>query len=218
MPIHVTWLGHSCFSVRTSAGKIIIMDPYDASVGSLPDDLEADVLTISHHHFDHDNAKAVKGRPVIVDKPGRHEFDGFSITGISSWHDDQMGALRGPNLIFLLESEGIRLCHLGDLGAMPSRDELLRLEGIDMILIPVGGTYTIGPSEADKLISAIKPKIVMPMHYSMEPGIKKLLPLSAFLEGKQGAVRHGAREYELAKQGPQGSYPTYLVLEPVLGK
>ncbi len=218
MAMQVTWLGHSCFLVKASNGKRIVMDPYNQKVGMLPQELTADVVTVSHHHFDHDYIQAVKGRPVVVDKAGRHEFDGFRVTGIPSWHDDQMGAKRGPNMIFIVESEGIRLCHLGDLGVIPSKDELLRLEGIDMLLIPIGGTFTIDPKEADKLVSTIKPKIVMPMHYSMEPGFPALRPLSDFTDGKQGVVEHGAREYRLEKQRADGAYPVYLILSPVLGQ
>lgn len=218
MSMDVTWLGHSCFLVRTANGKRIVMDPYNQKVGVLPLDLAADVVTVSHHHFDHDYVQAVKGRPVVVDKAGRQEFEGFKVTGIPSWHDDQMGAKRGPNIIFIVESEGIRLCHLGDLGVIPSKDELLRLEGIDMLLIPIGGTYTIDPEAADKLVSIIKPKIVMPMHYSMEPGFPALRPLSDFTGGKQGVVHHGARAFQLGKQRADEASPTYLILSPVLGK
>lgn len=216
MALGINWLGHSCFLIRLSNGKRIVMDPYDPSIGPLPAELTADFVTMSHQHFDHNYLKGVKGKYSTVQSGGMHEFEGFRVTGIPSWHDEQMGAQRGPNMIYILESEGIKVCHLGDLGVIPSKDELLRLEGIDMLLIPIGGTYTIDPKAADKLISIIKPRIIMPMHYSMQPGIKRLLPLSDFLEGKENVQYAKPGEYMLDKTELNGPYPKYLVLTPNL--
>lgn len=216
MSLGINWLGHSCFLIRTSGGKRIVMDPYDTSIGTLPAELTADVVTVSHQHFDHNYVKGIKGRYSLVQSGGLHEFEGFRITGVPSWHDDQMGAKRGPNMVYILESEGIKVCHLGDLGVIPSKDELLRLEGVDMMLTPIGGTYTIDPAAADRLISIVKPRIVMPMHYSMEPGIKRLLPLTDFLDGKDNVQRAEPGEFRLEKSAIAGPYPKYLVLKPNL--
>lgn len=213
MSLQIRWFGHSCFQLITSAGTKIVMDPYDPSVGSLPADLTADVVLMSHQHFDHNYVKAVKGKFIAVDAPGPRRIADVNITGIPSWHDDQMGTKRGFNIIFLMETDGIRLCHLGDLGTVPSKDELLGLTDIDYLLTPVGGTYTIDPAAADKLITTIMPRVVIPMHYGMKPGIAKLLPLSAFIDGKSEVQYADASPYKLGKPGKNQACQ-YLVLKP----
>jgi len=211
--VRLTWLGHSSFLLIAGDGTRIVIDPYDPSVGTLPGDLAAEIVTVSHQHFDHNYLKGVKGKFSLVDTAGHHKIGNISINGIMSWHDDQMGAKRGANIINIFEIDGLRICHLGDLGDVPSKDELLRMGNLDYLLIPVGGTYTLDPAGADRLIKLIKPKVVVPMHYGMKPGIERLLPLSAFLDGKLDVTYAEPGEVELIRPAA-GDLPSYLVLMP----
>ena len=213
MAVRLTWLGHSSFLLKAGDGTRIVIDPYDPSVGTLPCDLAAEIVTVSHQHFDHNYLKGVKGKFSLVDTAGHHKIVNISINGIMSWHDDQMGAKRGANIINIFEIDGLRICHLGDLGDVPSKDELLRMGNLDYLLIPVGGTYTLDPAGADRLIKLIMPRVVVPMHYGMKPGIERLLPLSAFLEGKEGVTYAQPGEVELQKPAT-GDRTSYLVLSP----
>lgn len=160
--IQLTWLGHSCFRVRAH-GYTIVLDPFEN--GSVPGfrDLNetANLVLCSHDHYDHNAAGVVK----IVD--GNTE-NPFHITTLSSFHDDQSGALRGKNTITILECDGVRIAHLGDLGCTPGELALERLYGVDLLLIPVGGHYTIDGDAAFDLTRHIEPKTVIPMHYRSE--------------------------------------------------
>lgn len=213
MSVSLTWFGHSSFLLKAGDGTRIVIDPYDPSVGILPGGLTADIVTVSHQHFDHNYLKGVKGKYSLVDTAGHHKIGNIMINGLMSWHDDQMGAKRGANIMNIFEVDGLRICHLGDLGDVPSKDELLRMGNIDYLLIPVGGTYTLDPAGADKLIKLIKPKVAVPMHYGMKPGIERLLPLSAFLDGKDDITYAQPGEVELQKP-IQGEKTSYLVLKP----
>lgn len=210
----VRWFGHSCFQLRTEDGVRIVTDPYDPTVGTLPADLTADIVTVSHQHFDHNYVTAVKGRYEMFTGPGAHEAAGVKVTGIHSWHDEQMGAKRGPNTIFVIEADGLRICHMGDLGAIPGKEELLSLQDLDYVMVPVGGTYTLDPQGADRLISMIGPRVVIPMHYGMKPGLDKLIPVARFIEGKDDVIHAASVEYTMVKPVKKAGRPAYLLLKP----
>ena len=136
------WLGHSCFEL-TLPGGVIVTDPYDDSVGYPPLRVKADAVLSSHGHFDHNYFDAVTGDPVILNTPGEHEVCGAAITAVPAFHDEFRGAKRGPNLIHLIEAEGLRIAHLGDLGHLPDTDEQkAALSDLDVMLIPIGGFFT----------------------------------------------------------------------------
>jgi len=173
----ISWYGHSCFKVRTKPKRggedtTIITDPFDKSVGLRPPQGRANIITISHlQHDDHNNTSTIKGDPFVIDSAGEFSIRGVSIRGIESFHDDQKGCERGRNTIFIFESEGLRLCHLGDLGHILTDKQLDRIGPVDIVMIPVGGTYTIGPKEAEVVIGQLEPKIIIPMHYRVK-GLK----------------------------------------------
>ena len=175
--MNIQYYGHSCFKITTRpAGRAteeitVFMDPFDKSIGLKPPFGRADVVFISHHHYDHDNAAALKGNPIIIDAPGEYSVKGISAVGIDSFHDEKEGAERGRNTIFVLESENIRLCHLGDLGTDLDSGQLEKINGIDVLFIPVGGKYTIGGKKAAEIVRKIEPAISIPMHYKV-PGLK----------------------------------------------
>lgn len=163
--MEITWLGHSCFFIKDSKGRRILTDPFDETVGYKVFKDEVDLVTISHHHFDHDYVESIKGNPEIVDKIGSFYKCDISIEGIASFHDDVKGAKRGENVIYVFEVEGYKICHLGDLGHSLSEDEIRKIGHIDILLIPVGGNYTIDGKEAASIAKIINPHIIIPMHY-----------------------------------------------------
>ncbi|MDE7082205.1 MAG: MBL fold metallo-hydrolase [Clostridia bacterium] len=162
----IEYLGHSCFKLTESTGTSIVCDPYsEDTVGYEMPEVEADVVTVSHHHSDHDLIANVSGKPVIIDKESNYEFDGVEINSIKSFHDASRGKKRGENVIFKFRMDGIDVCHLGDLGEKCSSDLIETLLPVNVLLIPVGGTYTIDAEMAKEYVDRIMPDIVIPMHY-----------------------------------------------------
>ena len=160
----ITYLAHACFFIETSNRKIIT-DPYSNTIGYAPLNKEADIVTISHDHFDHNAVEEVKGSPLIKKDVFNQEFNGVKVWGLQSFHDKSGGSQRGKNIIFVIESEGLKLAHFGDQGTIPQEDIIQKLKDIHIALIPVGGFFTIGPEEATQIINILQPPIVIPMHY-----------------------------------------------------
>ena len=155
----LTWYGHSCFRLDFGEGGSVIFDPYEkGSVpgAELPDGLTADAVLCSHGHGDHNAADrvALSGRTPK-----------FTVTGLDTFHDPEGGRLRGVNRIHIVEYAGFRAAHLGDLGCKLTEGEIAALRGVDLLLVPVGGHFTIGPGEAKEVLEAVQPKIAVPMHY-----------------------------------------------------
>lgn len=183
--MEVVFLGHASFRLK---GKIasLVTDPYDSEmVGFKFPKVAADIVTISHNHKDHNQASLVKDVSKVVSGPGEYEIKGVSIMGFLTYHDNLKGEARGENTIYLIEMDEVRLVHLGDLGHKISEELQDRLGEVDVLMIPVGGEYTIGPTEAAELVRMIEPKIILPMHYQMrglnQQIFAKLSPVDAFL-------------------------------------
>ena len=163
----IKWLGHSAFEIVGSS--TLITDPYNhPRVGELPVGLTADVVTVSHEHRDHNYVEGVKDSPIVINTVGEFNVGEFDIKGIATLHDKEGGTLRGNNTVFTIFAEGIKLCHLGDLGHTLTEEQVSEIGPVDILMIPVGGTYTIDASEAVQVVSQLNPKIVLPMHY--KPG------------------------------------------------
>jgi len=183
----ITWYGQSCFQISSSQGKnnhvSIAIDPFDESTGLRVPKLQADIVLVTHDHSDHNNVKAVSGQPFIAKGPGEYDIKGVFIQGISGYHDNTQGAQRGSITIYTIETEGIRLCHLSDLGQKElTSSQLDKIGNIDILMIPVGGIYTIGAAEAVKVMAQIEPRIIIPMHYNI-PKLKiKLDDIDKFLK------------------------------------
>ncbi|KKQ75848.1 MAG: Zn-dependent hydrolase of the beta-lactamase fold-like protein [Candidatus Woesebacteria bacterium GW2011_GWB1_38_5b] len=166
--MEITYFGHSSFKIK---GKLttVVTDPFDPEmVGLKFPKIEADILTISHAHQDHSKAELVNVTRKIIHGPGEYEIAGTSIIGFATYHDNQKGLERGKNTIFVIEMDNLRVCHLGDLGHELSENQVEDIGQIDVLMVPVGGEYTIGPEEAVKVVSDIEPKIIIPMHYQVE--------------------------------------------------
>jgi len=180
----ITWYGHSCFKIANQGGRLIIItDPFNKNIGLNPPRGSADIVTVSHEHSDHNNAKTISGKPFIINSPGEYEVKGVGIIGCSSFHDLEQGKERGLNTIYLMKVDRIRLCHLGDLGQEQLTDEQLEAIGhVDILMVPVGGVATIGARKAVKTIKQLEPYVVIPMHYKV-PGLKlDLKNLEEFLK------------------------------------
>src|SRR5699024_10525607 len=136
----IRYLGHSCFVLTESTGTTVVTDPYNR-IGFRMPAVRADVVTVSHQHYDHNNVAAVEGDPLIIDKEGFYTLDGVEVMGIKSFHDDEGGAVRGENIIFKFRMDGLEVCHLGDIGESCTSDLLEQILPIDILLIPVGGKY-----------------------------------------------------------------------------
>ena len=176
-----TWLGHSTFLLETDAGKKLVTDPVDAGSGFDLPKIEADVITVSHHHFDHDAVERIGGAPVVKDTPEPETLAGFLIKGYPAFHDEVKGAKRGPNILFSIEADGQRFVHCGDLGHVPDDATIDALKGADVLMIPVGGIFTVDGKTAWAIAKRIAPKTVVPMHYAVPNLTFKLEPLSNFL-------------------------------------
>lgn len=162
----IQYLGHSCFKLTESTGTSVVCDPYsEKTVGYAMPQVSADAVTISHHHDDHDCVANVSGNPVIIDKESTHDLPGVEINSVKSFHDSSRGKKRGENVIFKFRMDGIDVCHLGDLGEMCSPDLIETILPVNVLLIPVGGNYTIDAEMAKEYVDRIMPEIVIPMHY-----------------------------------------------------
>ncbi len=183
----IKFLGHAAFLIE-GGGKKIITDPYKPnafdSLKYQPIDETADIVLVSHDHDDHNYSSGIKGNPLII-KGGEREIAGVKIRGIPTYHDKSKGKERGENTIFVVETEGINLAHLGDLGEIPSQEVRDKIGEVDILLLPVGGYFTISPEEATMVVNQIKPKIIIPMHYKTKACLFPIAEIEEFLKGKR---------------------------------
>lgn len=161
----ITWLGHASFLLEDSKGRKLLTDPFDSTVGYSLYKGSADVITISHQHFDHNFIQNINPGTKVIDKVGFFNECDITIQGIPSYHDKNKGAKRGENIIFIIEMEGYKFCHLGDLGHILEEKDIDLIGEVDVLFIPVGGNYTINGEEAAKVAKSIESKLIIPMHY-----------------------------------------------------
>jgi len=169
----IQYYGHSCFKITTKpAGRgqedvTIFIDPFDNSVGLLPPQGTADLVLVTHDHHDHNNIEAIKGNPKVINIPGEYSIKGVNIIGTNTFHDDKKGSERGQNTIYTFETEDIRVCHMGDLGSDLTEKQLEEINGVDILMIPIGGKYTIDYKKAMEIVKKIEPNMVLPIHYKI---------------------------------------------------
>lgn len=211
--MQITWLGHACFKIQGKEATIIT-DPYEKKVGLKLPQLNADIVTVSHDHYDHNNSTAIHNEPFVIDTPGEFEVKRVFIHGIHSWHDEKEGADRGNNTIFVFDFEDIKIAHLGDLGTTLSDTQLERLERVDILMIPVGGTYTIDAKQAAAVVNQIEPRIIIPMHYKI-PGLTlKLAAVDAFCN-EMGVKKNGPEEkLKISKKELPAEESRVVILKP----
>lgn len=164
----ISWYGHSCFKIEVKEGSILT-DPFSKDIGLKPPRIKDDLVLVTHQHYDHNNVEDAPPQAMLINGPGEYEKNGIYIKGILSYHDKQQGKERGLNTIYILKAEDIKICHLGDFGQDKFEGHQLDDIGdVDILMIPVGGKYTIDYKEAVELIGLIEPKIIIPMHYKVK--------------------------------------------------
>jgi L-ascorbate metabolism protein UlaG (beta-lactamase superfamily) len=217
----IQWLGHAAFLLETKDGVRIVMDPYESgayggALGYGPIDTAADIVTVSHdQHEDHNYTSTVRGDPVITKGPGQDTVKGIEIKRVHTFHDDSQGSERGENYVFCLKAEGMLLCHMGDLGHLLSDEQVAEIGNPDVILLPVGGTFTVGPAEASQVADQLKPRVVIPMHYKTPKCAFPIEEVDAFLEGKSRVKKIGDSTVEILEDSLPAE-TEIVVLEPAL--
>ena len=207
----VTWLGHGCFRLRGRSAAVVT-DPYPPTIGLKLSRLDADLVTVSHEHENHNYTQVVRDAYEIRG-PGEYEVAGVSVIGVPTFHDAEKGAKHGRNTVYLIEIDDVRICHLGDLGHALEDAEAEAIASPDVLLIPVGGHTAINAAQAAEVVRQLEPRFVVPMHYAI-PGLKlQLDTLDRFL--KEMAVTSSEPQVKLSVQASSGEYETkVVVLEP----
>jgi len=179
--VDITWLGHSCFKIRGSQA-IIVTDPFPPNMGYTLGKITADIVTVSHLHPSHSYNEGINGEHRLVKGPGEYEISGVLMLGIATFHDAVKGQSKGKNTVYLMEVDGVAICHLGDIGHVLSDAQVEELGNVDILMVPVGGVSTINASMAAEMIRKLEPKIVLPMHYKTPKTTRDLEPVDNFLK------------------------------------
>ncbi len=177
----ISWLGHSCFRIKGS-NTTVVTDPYSPDLGYSLGKPTARIVTVSHQHPGHSYTQSIGGEPKLVTRPGEYEISGVLIIGIATFHDEEKGEARGRNTVYLMEVDGVSICHLGDLGHVLTTGQVEELDNVDVLLLPVGGVSTINASAAAVVVRQLEPRVVIPMHYKTEALNKELGSVEGFLE------------------------------------
>jgi len=185
--MNIIWHGQSFFEIITkdieNKELKITIDPFDKNLGLKLPKIEAQILLVTHGHSDHSNKKAINGNPFLIESPGEYEIKGVYVKGIQGFHDDSQGKKKGKVVFYVVETENMKICHLSDIGQKELTSEQIEEIGdVDILMIPVGGVYTIDAKQASNIISQIEPKIVIPMHYQVPKLNLKLNSLDQFLK------------------------------------
>lgn len=196
----LTYFGHAMFLLEGD-GTSVLIDPYDEQCGYTLPRLTPGFVVVSHEHFDHNNVKLAQGAPTIIralrdegkDWADLHERLGpFALSSVPTYHDEAKGSKRGKNAMLIFEGEGLRLVHTGDLGHALSTDQVKALGRVDVLLLPVGGHYTIDAREAHGVVEQVQPRVVIPMHYKTEVNEGwPITPVEPFISGRPGVKPQG---------------------------
>ena len=198
--LKLTYLGHSCFKIECSKGSLVC-DPYDETLGYKKLKLKSNIVTKSHDHGDHNFFECVDVAPI--------DDAGFNLVEVKTFHDAEGGAKRGENTAYIFESEGLRVCHLGDLGHILTHEQVDEIGKIDALLVPVGGTYTITGTEAAEVTAQLRPNLVIPMHYKTDVSTLNISDEREFLKNLAGSymIRYCPKNtFVLSKDSERGAY------------
>jgi len=213
----VKWLGHSCFLITSRGGVRIVTDPYavGGGINYSPIKETADVVVVSHEHDDHSNVSAVQGKPEVVKGSGTKTAKGIQFKGIASYHDASQGEQRGPNTIFCFNVDDLKLCHLGDLGHVLNPGQVKEIGAVDILLVPVGGFFTIDASVASQVCNQLKPKVVIPMHFKTPRCAYSIASVEDFLKGKKNVRKVRGSEVDFERENLP-SATEIVLLQPAL--
>ena len=179
--MEITWLGHSCFRIKGKEATIVT-DPYDKTLGYPMRKPTANIVTISHNHPQHCFLEGVAGNPRVVSRPGEYDISNISIYGIPTFHDNEKGQNRGKNTVFFMEIDGVKVCHLGDLGHVPTSEQIEQISDVEILMVPIGGGSTLDAAAAAEAIGLLEPKLVLPMHYKTDVVKMELESLEKFIK------------------------------------
>ncbi|MEN6519641.1 MAG: MBL fold metallo-hydrolase [Armatimonadota bacterium] len=201
----IQWLGHSAFLITSDAGVRIVTDPYqpgsfNGGLRYAPLNKPVDVVTISHDHADHNYVHMVAGKPIVIKVAGMYMASGIEFNGVQTMHDTSSGSERGRNTVFTFTVDDIKICHMGDLGHVLSSDQAAEIGAVDVLLVPVGGYYTIGPKEAHQVANQLAAKIVIPMHYKTEKVDFPIVGVDEFVKGMPNVTRLDSSILEIRKE------------------
>ena len=188
--MEITWYGRACFRLR-GRDATAITDPCPPSTGFVAGKHDVELLTLSHDHPDHSYTRSITSRMTLT-RPGEYEVRDLLVTGVRSFHDGSGGAERGSNTIFNIEVDGVHICHLGDLGHLLTEEQLTEIGHVDVLLVPVGGRYTITPTEAAEVVTQVGAKLVIPMHFATDGASTDLNGPDEFL--REMAVAEATRQ------------------------
>lgn len=185
----IEYLGHSSFLITTDSGVRVLTDPYDpegypGKLNYAVLDEPVDVVTVSHEHPDHGAVGIINGSPIIIKGNGKFSASGVSFLGVQTFHDNSGGSERGKNTFFVIEADGLRIGHAGDLGHVLTGDQASEIGDVDVALLPIGGYYTIDAKEADRVAQQLNANIIIPMHYSTEKCLFPIASIDSFTQGK----------------------------------
>jgi len=206
----IKWLGHSCFEMTSHKGIVIVTDPFDNTVGYKTPNVRADVVSVSHDHYDHNFTDAIEGGFELINKVGVFYTRDINITGIPSYHDNHEGKKRGDNIIFTYNIDDIKVCHLGDLGHTLDEKQISEIGIVDVLLIPVGGNFTIDAKETFKVVEQIKPQLVIPMHFKTPVMNFPIDSEEPFLKEIGGGERIESNVLEVVKENLDGERKVYV--------
>ena len=194
----IKWLGHASFLITAENGTRIITDPYGdySGLSYAPIGETADIMVVSHDHGDHSGGR-VKGNPRQVAGAGSRKIGAIEFKGINTYHDNSKGSQRGKNTVFCFTVDGVRICHLGDLGHALSKSEIDEIGQVDVLIIPVGGFFTIDATTATAVYEQIKPGVILPMHYKNDKCSFPIAGVEDFIRGKKNVKKSDSSEIEL---------------------
>jgi L-ascorbate metabolism protein UlaG (beta-lactamase superfamily) len=211
----IKWNGHASFTITASDETVIVTDPYDPSGfgGVLKYDPvrdRADAVLVSHDHADHNYVQGLPGSPVVLRSSGR--VRGIQVRGIDTYHDESGGAERGPNVVFAFAVDGINICFMGDLGHQLSAEQIEAIGSVDVLLIPVGGTYTVDAEGAAKVATSLKARLVIPMHFKTDKCDLPITEVEPFLSKMTNVKKLGESEIEISKETLPAEEPEVWVM------
>ena len=211
----IKWLGHAAFLITSDNGTRIITDPYETSEGLTYGEIteSADIVTVSHDHGDHNNTAAVKGNPQVVRDSA--EAKGINIKAIPTAHDDKGGSERGKNMVFCFQVDGVRIVHLGDLGHLLTDNQVVEIGKVHVLLIPVGGYFTIDARTAQEVSEQVRTRVVIPMHYKNDKCVFPIGGVDEFIKGKNNVMQVNGSEVTFTVPELPTS-PQIMVLQPAL--